>query len=77
MNNARRKEISKAISMMEEAVAILADVKEEEEMAFENLPEGIQMSERGDAMQEWIDSLTEAEDGLQDVIDNLQYKLDE
>lgn len=77
MNNSRRKEISKAISMMEQAVAILAGVREEEEMAFENLPEGIQMSERGDAMQEWIDQLTESEDELQNVVDNLQYKLDE
>lgn len=75
MNNARRKEISKAISMLEEAVAILANVREDEEMAFENLPEGIQMSERGDTMQEWIDTLTDAEDSIQDVIDNLESQL--
>lgn len=75
MNNARRKEISKAISMMEESVAILTGVKEDEEMAYENLPEGIQMSERGDAMQEWIDTLTDAEDSIQDVIDNLENQL--
>lgn len=75
MNNARRKEIREAISLIQEAVDILTNVREDEEMAYENLPEGIQMSERGDAMQEWIDTLTEAEDGLQDVIDNLENQL--
>lgn len=75
MNNARRKEIREAISLIQEAVDILVNVREDEEMAYENLPEGIQMSERGDAMQEWIDTLTDAEDSIQDVIDNLENQL--
>lgn len=75
MNNARRKEIREAISLIQEAVDILVNVREDEEIAYENLPEGIQMSERGEAMQEWIDTLTDAEDSIQDVIDNLESQL--
>jgi hypothetical protein len=43
MNKARRKQIEKAI-------AILGEAASDEQLAFDNMPEGIQDGERGQAM---------------------------
>ena len=57
MNAQRRKEIAKAISLMEQAREILDATAEEERDAYDNLPEGIQYSERGNLMEEYADTL--------------------
>ncbi len=72
MNNSRRKQIADALSKIETAYDLLCEVKDEEEMAYENLPESLQSSERGDSMQENIDNLDEAIQGLDDVKSTLE-----
>ena len=67
MNNERRKKIQKALSLMEQAKDILEEVKEEEQDAFDNLPEGIQGSERGEQMEDNIYNLEEFIDLLSDT----------
>lgn len=57
MNNARRKRIEDALELMSRARGILEEVLEEEQEAFDALPESFQYGERGDAMQECIDAL--------------------
>lgn len=57
MNKARRKEIARAIELIEEAREILENVRDEEQDAFDNLPESLQSSERGEAMEEYISTL--------------------
>lgn len=65
MNNKRRKEIANAIRQIENVVSsILAD----EEEAFDNMPEGLQESERGDISQEAQDNLSNAIDALEEAI---------
>lgn len=54
MNKQRRKQIAAAIELIEQAQAILEEVIAEEQEAFDNLPEGIQASERGELMEEYI-----------------------
>ena len=71
MNKVRRKELAKAIELMEQAMNIISECREEEQDAFDNLPEGIQDSERGDQMQEYIDMMEEAYDELDDQIDTI------
>ena len=44
MNKARRKEIQKAISKIEEMVQQILD---DEQDAYDNMPEGLQQSENG------------------------------
>lgn len=75
MNNPRRKEIRKALDLILEARIILEQVADDEQYAFDNLPEGIQYSERGEAIQENADRLEEVtytlgemEDELEDII---------
>lgn len=72
MNNARRKQIAQAISMISEANSLLSEVKDEEEAAYENLPESLQSSERGDVMQDNISSLEEAIEALEGAESTLE-----
>lgn len=74
MNKARRKEIARAIELMEQAREILESVMDEEQEAFDNMPESLQSSERGEAMEEYIYTLEETlealdTDELQEIVD--------
>ena len=57
MNKARRKELAEIVELLEEARERLEAVRDEEEEALENLPESLQASERGEAMQAAIDAM--------------------
>ena len=59
------------LNLIEDAKDTLEMVKGDEEMAYDNLPEGIQMSERGDKMQEGIDALDEIIFSLDDSLSYL------
>jgi len=52
MNARRRKELSKALELLNTAYSIIESVKEDEIEAFENLPEGLQQAEQGSKMEE-------------------------
>lgn len=71
MNNAIRKEIEKITADLEEIKERIEALQEEEQDAFDNLPESIQYGERGDKMQSAIDNLEYAADNIQDCLDNL------
>lgn len=71
MNKQRRKEIEKAQDIILEAKDMLESAMEEEQDAYDNLPESIQDSERGEEMQSYIDILQEVVDNLYDVYDQI------
>lgn len=71
MNKLRRKELNSIIEILEEANSRLEMVKDEEQEAFDNLPEGIQYSERGEQMEEYVSQMDEAYDSIQEAIDTL------
>lgn len=62
MNNVRRKKISQVIEN-------LNDLALNEQEAFDNLPENIQFSERGEKMEEWVTAIETARDELQTMLD--------
>ncbi len=66
MNAIRRKQLQKALELISEARSIIEEVRDEEENAYDNMPEGIQDSERGEAMQDNIYSLEEVMDTLEE-----------
>lgn len=70
MNAARRKELSKAIDLIEQAKEIISAVAEEEREAYDNLPEGLQESEMGEKMNEIADDLEYID--LEEVVDTIQ-----
>lgn len=71
MNAQRRKEIAKAIALIEDAIAILDSVAEEEREAYDNLPENLQYSERGERMEECAEAIESVSCELSEQIDNL------
>lgn len=72
MNAQGRKEIAKHIASLKNIKSILESMRDDEEMKYDNMPEGLQESERGDQMQEAIDALENAVASLEDTIDSLQ-----
>ena len=72
MNAQRRKAISKLIEQIEGIQADIEMYKDEEEECYYNLPEGIQESERGEAMRDAISQLDDAYNSLDDVISYLE-----
>ena len=65
MNNQRRKTLKEAIELIEQATAVIEEVKNQEENALDNLPENLQDSERAENMQECIDLLEEVQNDLE------------
>lgn len=76
MNANRRKRIEDIIDMLNGQLACIEEIREEEQDAYDNLPEGIQNSERGEAMSEAAYELESAYDDLENIIDNLQDIID-
>lgn len=71
MNAIRRKELMRAIELLDEAKGILESVKDEEQEAFDNLPESFQASERGETMEDNIYNLDEAYDSIEEIVDTI------
>ena len=72
MNAQGRKEIAKYIASLEEIKDKLDSMMDEEQDKFDNMPEGLQESERGEVMQEAIKQLETACDNLDEVISALE-----
>ena len=70
MNKNRRKVIAEVKDILEYASSNLEVIRDEEKESFDNLPEGIQESERGEKMSECIECLEAAIDNISDAIDN-------
>lgn len=49
----------------------LEELKDEEQECYDNLPESLQDSERGEAMTEAVDIMDVVYDNIQEAIDNL------
>ena len=71
MNNKRRKEISKIVSTLEDVRDKLSEVVDEEQCAFDNMPESIQGSDRGCDSEEAIGYLSDALDSVQSALEYL------
>lgn len=71
MNKQRRKNLAETLDMIEQILSIVETVKDEEQEAFDNMPEGIQCSERGEAMEEIIYQLEEIYDSIQSAQDQI------
>jgi len=79
MNQERRHAISELINQIEiaasemrEAHDKLESLKDEEQTAFDNLPEGLQQAERGQAMEAIASALEDALGTLDSAIDDAE-----
>lgn len=67
MNKERRKRLAEAFEKIGEVREILEGVKDEEQEAYDNLPENFQNGERGEEMQNYIEMIDEACGYLEDA----------
>lgn len=79
MNLERRARIEKLIDQVQTAAAELRDfyndltsLQEEEQEAFDNLPEGLQQAERGQQMEAIASALEDALGTLDSAIDDVE-----
>jgi len=82
MNKKRRQEISRIVTQVEEIVvnakekleelqSDIESIRDEESDCYENLPEGIMYSERGEAMEQAVDNLDNAASSIEELINAL------
>lgn len=71
MNKVRRKQLTEARRYIDKALDIIQDVLNEEQMAFDNLSEGLQCTMRGETMENNVSELEEAVDHMNEAIENL------
>ena len=57
MNNARRKLLKQAIELLDKADELILEVLDDERDSYDNLPEMLQSSERGEDISSNIDKL--------------------
>ncbi|AUX82703.1 hypothetical protein PBI_KNOX_54 [Microbacterium phage Knox] len=84
MNNQRRKEIQEVINKLADLDALRNEIKEEierirdeEQEYYDNMPEGLQQSDRGYKAEEAASQLDDAAQQLDDLdIDGLTSNLD-
>lgn len=85
MNKVRRTTLKRVLGKMEELTAIIDEVQEslqevmdEEEEALGNLPTSLQEGERGQQMQDYIDTLSDAIDSLSELdMEDLYQRVEE
>ncbi len=71
MNNDRRKRINSALIKLAKIQDDVQMIYDEEEMAFDSLPENLKDSDRGCCMQDAIGHLEEAVQSMEELIESL------
>lgn len=72
MNNARRKRLKEAQNLLDKVLDIIRDVLSEEDLAFNNLSEGLQQTLRGETMENNVEELDEASEQIENAINCLE-----
>ena len=69
MNKDRKGRVNDVINLLEDAKGELEDILNEEQDAYDSLSDGLQMSSRGEKMQEYIDLTDDCIGKINVVID--------
>lgn len=72
MNKERRKRISDAMSAIGKIEELIQNILDEEQEAYENMPEGLQASENGMISEEAQENLDAAIEALEEAIGYLE-----
>lgn len=76
MNKNRRKQLEQIVDALTDSREALDEVHTEEQDAYDNMPEGLQESERGQAILETAGDLENAVNDLDSIIDTLTEHTD-
>lgn len=72
MNKQRRNRLQKVIDQLEELKEEVLAICEEEQEAYDNMPEGLQDAERGQQIYENISNLEDRESDFEELVEYLQ-----
>ena len=72
MNKNRRKRLEKIVESLSSIMDELELIGEEEQDVYNNMPENLQYSIKGEMIEENANDIIEAKDDLSDIIDILQ-----
>jgi len=72
MNKERREELLEVTELLDEAIDRIGEIRNDEEDSLYSLPEGLQESSRGLAMQEAMDALDEFSDSIDKVRNEIE-----
>lgn len=72
MNKSRRMRLTESQYKIDEAREMIELVKDEEENAYDNLPENLQSGEKGETMLSSIRSMDAALSSLEDAISSIE-----
>ena len=72
MNKQRRNRLQKVIDKLEELKEEVSSICEEEQEAYDNMPEGLQDAERGQQIYENISNLEDRDGDFDDLISYLE-----
>lgn len=72
MNKQRREELLEVIDLLDDAANRLSEIRDDEQDALDSMPEGLQASSRGDAMQEAIDKMDEFGDAIMSLQNSIE-----
>lgn len=72
MNKERRKKVSDAIAAIGKIETLIQNILDDEQEAYDNMPEGLQMSENGMISEEAQENLDLAIESLEEAISYLE-----
>ena len=76
MNKKRLQKLVEAVAKIQSAYDTLETIRDEEQEAFDNMPESLQYSERGELTEQNADDLDSAVSDLSMVLDTLNEIVD-
>lgn len=71
MNNKRRGVLAAAMGKLDEAKSMVESALDEEQECFDNMPESLQESERGERLQEAVETLERVIGDIDSALDGL------
>jgi septal ring factor EnvC (AmiA/AmiB activator) len=72
MNKKRREAIDDLVNKINEIKEAAESLRDEEQEAFDNMPESLQQGDKGQAMEEAISNLDDAVNALEEAISGLE-----
>ena len=72
MNDSRRKNLKRALSMLESANQIISQAADQEQDSLDNLPESLQSSEQYEKMEDAVSLLESAIEDIDSASDKLR-----
>lgn len=76
MNAQNRRDLEKALELIEEGKSIIESIKDEEQEKFDNLSDGLQQSEKVERFEENVSNLESAITDLEGAIDYVNSSIE-